>query len=136
VKGVSPIIATVLLILISIAASLLMWTWVSSTVTQTPSEISFLSERVKVEAVGIEDNVVRIFIRNLVNSDVRVGSAYIINGTSGLTLAQNVTNIVIRGGEVAELRVVLRTTLPPGVYIAKVVTSRGYEASYIFAITT
>ena len=134
-KGVSPIIATVLLILISIAASLLMWTWVSSTITQSPSDISFLSERVKIEAVGIEDNVVRIFIRNLANSDVRVGSIYIINGTSGLALAQNITNVVIKGGSVAELRVILRTTLPSGVYIAKVVTSRGYEASYIFAVT-
>jgi flagellin-like protein len=83
VKGVSPIIATVLLILISIATSLILWNWVSSTVSQTPSELPFLSERVKIEAVSIEGNIVKVYVRNLVNNDVRVGPVYIINGSSG-----------------------------------------------------
>jgi len=135
VKGVSPIIATVLLILISIATSLILWNWVSSTVSQTPSEPPFLSERVKIEAVSIEGNIVKVYVRNLVNNDVRVGPVYIINGSSGLTLAQNLSSVVIRGGDVAEVSVELKMLLPRGVYIAKVTTAKGYEASYVFAVT-
>lgn len=136
-KGVSPIVATMMLILISLAASLILWTWVSTTLTQTtaPSELPFLSERVKIEAVSTESNEVKIYVRNLMNNEVRIGAVYIINGTSGLSIAQNLTSIAARGGEVVEIRVLLRTILPPGVYIAKVTTSRGYEASYVFAVT-
>jgi hypothetical protein len=60
---------------------------------------------------------------------------YIINGSSGLTLAQNLSSVVIRGGDVAEVSVELKMLLPRGVYIAKVTTAKGYEASYVFAVT-
>ncbi len=135
VRGVSPLIATVLLILISIATSAILWTWVSSMVSQSNPEVPFLSERVKIEAVGVEGNVVRIFVRNLMDNEVRIGSSYLINGTSGLTIAQNLSSLQVKGGGVVEITVELKTMLSKGVYIAKVTTARGYEASYVFAVT-
>lgn len=135
VRGVSPLVATVLLILISIATSVILWTWVSSMVSQTPSEMPFLTERIKIEAVSVNGNIVKIFVRNLMDNEVRIGSSYIVNGTSGLTIAQNLNSFRISGGGVIEVTVELRTILPKGVYIAKVTTSKGYEASYVFAVT-
>ncbi len=135
VKGVSPLIATVLLILISVATSAILWVWVSSMVSQTPPEIPFISERVKIEAVNVNVNTVEIFVRNLMNNEVRIGSSYVINGSSGLTIAQNLSSFKIDSGDVVKITVELKTVLPKGVYIAKVTTIRGYEASYVFAIT-
>lgn len=137
VKGVSPIVATVMLILISLAASLILWTWISNTISQTAtsSEIYFLNERVRIEAVSAQSNLVKVYVRNLMSNDVKIGAVYIINGTSGIAIAQNLTSVTIGGGDVAEVVINLRTVLSPGVYIAKVTTVRGYEASYVFAVT-
>ncbi|MEM2757019.1 MAG: hypothetical protein QW596_01040 [Sulfolobales archaeon] len=74
-RGVSPLVATVLLILISIATSVILWTWVSSMVSQTSSEVPFLTERIKIEAVSVSENIVRIFVRNLVDNEVKIGSS-------------------------------------------------------------
>ncbi|MEM0453553.1 MAG: hypothetical protein QXO98_02720 [Sulfolobales archaeon] len=134
-RGVSPLVATVLLILISIATSVILWTWVSSMVSQTSSEVPFLTERIKIEAVSVSENIVRIFVRNLVDNEVKIGSSYIINGSSGLTIAQNLNSFRINGGSVVEIDIELKTILPKGVYIAKVTTIKGYEASYVFAVT-
>lgn len=135
VKGVSPLIATVLLILISIAASVILWTWTSSMVSQAPSEIPFLTERVKIEAVSVEGNIVRVYVRNLMDNEVKIGSCYIINGTSGLALAHNLMTFQVGSGSAIGIVVELKTILPKGVYIAKVTTTKGYEASYVFTVT-
>lgn len=104
-------------------------------VSQTSSEVPFLTERIKIEAVSVSENIVRIFVRNLVDNEVKIGSSYIINGSSGLTIAQNLNSFRINGGSVVEIDIELKTILPKGVYIAKVTTIKGYEASYVFAVT-
>ncbi len=135
-KGVSPIVATIVLILISLAASLILWTWISNMISQTTtsSEIYFLNERVRIEAVSTQSNVVKVYVRNLMNNDVRIGAVYVINGTSGVAIAQNLTSVTIEGGNVAEIVISLKMVLSPGIYIVKVTTVRGYEASYVFAV--
>lgn len=83
----------------------------------------------------MNENIVKLFIRNLMDNEVRIGSTYIVNGSSGLTIAQNLNSFNVGGGGIVEVTVELKTILPKGIYIAKVTTVKGYEASYVFAVT-
>uniref|UniRef100_A0A7C5Z0W1 Uncharacterized protein n=1 Tax=Ignisphaera aggregans TaxID=334771 RepID=A0A7C5Z0W1_9CREN len=79
-KGVSPVIATIILIIISIAAGALLWMWVSGFISSPPPQIqSTWQERIKIEAINIVSNrEAKIYVRNLGNVAVNIASAYIL----------------------------------------------------------
>jgi flagellin-like protein len=52
-KGVSPIIATVILVLIAVAAGVMLWLWVSGFASTTPAQQQALNERIRIDAVQI-----------------------------------------------------------------------------------
>jgi len=53
-KGVSPIVATAILVLISVVAGVLLWLWVSGFTSAATAEQPALAERIKIEAVKIK----------------------------------------------------------------------------------
>ncbi|MEM0153554.1 MAG: archaellin/type IV pilin N-terminal domain-containing protein [Ignisphaera sp.] len=137
-KGVSPIIATIILIIISVAAGALLWLWVSGYVSssQMPSQAAWY-ERIKIDAVNVvSKNELNVYVRNLGNTAVKIASAYILT-VDGVAI-DSVTiepSISIEPQKVKEVKLTIRNSsvYSPGyTYIVKVITSSGVEASYGF----
>jgi len=85
-KAISPVIATLLLILIAIAASILVYIWVTGyTTSATATEATQLKERIKVDAVGAKQvnasgdyyDVISVFVKNIGEVRTNVSSIYI-----------------------------------------------------------
>jgi len=138
-KGVSPIIATVILVLIAVAAGVMLWLWVSGFASTTPAQQQALNERIRIDAVQISTGTVTIYVRNIGNSDVKIGAAYILDTTGVIKVANTtITGVIIRPNEV---KTVLVRNIPSGTlstgyaYVAKVVTINGVEATYTFVYT-
>jgi flagellin-like protein len=140
-KGVSPIIATVILVLIAVAAGVMLWLWVSGFASTTPAQQQVLNERIKIDAVQISNNIVTIYVRNIGNSDVKIGAAYILDTTGIIKATNTSTNAnklpTISPGSVDTVKVdVSSAGLQAGyAYVAKVVTINGVEATYTFVYT-
>ena len=141
-KGVSPIIATVILVLIAVAAGVMLWLWVSGFASTTPAQQPALNERIRIDAVQVSTTsnttTVTIYVRNIGNSYVKIGAAYILD-TTGIIKAANteITGVTINPGSVDTVQVnVSSTNLQAGyAYVAKVVTTNGVEATYTFVYT-
>jgi flagellin-like protein len=143
-KGVSPIIATVILVLIAVAAGVMLWLWVSGFASTTPAQQQALNERIRIDAVQVSTTgnttTVTIYVRNIGNSDVKIGAAYILD-TTGIIKATNTSTDNLPTIKPNEVKTVLvkdiqSDTLSTGyAYVAKVVTINGVEATYTFVYT-
>ncbi len=137
-RAVSPIVATILLILISVAAGVALWLWISGFLTQMPASQQAMFERIKIDAVKIDtsSNKIIIYVRNLGGSEVIISSAYIYDVGNVLIEALNISSTSIPPNNVKPIVTVYTPKYFVGKsgysFIIKVVTSNGVEASYIF----
>jgi len=140
-KGVSPVIATLLLIVIAVAAAVLTYVWITGYIGRTTSatEASQLQERIKINAVTVTSSGVAISVANIGNVNVTLAGAYILfqNGTvvsrcQNNTLATNLKPL--KPGDITDsVQMPSGCTLTKGLtYVAKVVTAKGTEATYTF----
>jgi flagellin-like protein len=143
-KGVSPIIATVILVLIAVAAGVMLWLWVSGFASTTPAQQQALNERIRIDAVQVnttgDTTTVTIYVRNMGNSDVKIGAAYILDTTGIIKATNTSTNYLptIQPNRVEKVLVkdIPSNTLSTGyAYVAKVVTTNGVETTYTFVYT-
>lgn len=132
-SGVSPIIATIILILIAMVAGVLLWVWVSGYVSGAPGVRPALEERIKIEAVSLQAGSIKIYVRNVGDVQVNVSSGYILDINGNYVLGGPIDGVRIRPGEVKDV-VILRdgSLIPNNIYVAKIVTQRGTEALYSF----
>jgi flagellin-like protein len=140
-KGISPIIATVILVLIAVAAGVMLWLWVSGFTSAMPAEQQALNERIRIDAVKVKDGgggnkIVTIYVRNIGKTDVAIGAAYILD-TSNIIIASNTdagSMPQISPGSVEEVEVEVSSVLLKSgyAYVAKVVTINGVETTYTF----
>ena len=140
-KAVSPVIATLLLILIAVAAAILVYVWVtgytSSAMKQGAPE---LEEKIKVEAVSVDadGNQVVAYIRNIGGTTVTLSIAYLIDAKSNQVITTQTASAQVSPGDTATVTFSGITVgsggdVQPGrTYIVKVVTSNGVEASLSF----
>ncbi|MEM1568398.1 MAG: archaellin/type IV pilin N-terminal domain-containing protein [Thermofilaceae archaeon] len=135
-RGVSPVIATLLLIVIAVVAAVLAYIWVSGymgrVTSQAEAQAPQLQERIKIDAASVSGNTVTIYVTNIGDVNVTIASAYVLyeNKTavcSSTNLAQNIPKGKAGSVTVSNCNLVTGTT-----YIAKVVTSKGVEATYSF----
>jgi len=91
IKGISPVIATLLLILIAVAAAVLVYVWVTgyaSSMAQTSAPE--LEEQIKIDSVSVklyDDNInVTVYVRNIGDVEVNITDLYIID-PSGKVIA-------------------------------------------------
>lgn len=75
-RAVSPVVATLLLIVITIVASVIVWTWVSEMVSQKPSQI------IVEKAVYIDRDAIGVTVRNIGATTVRIGDINVKVGGS------------------------------------------------------
>jgi archaellum component FlaF (FlaF/FlaG flagellin family) len=138
-SGVSPIIATMILILIATAAGVLLWFWVSGYVSRNPAMQSALEERIKIEAVrvdvGSEGTTITLYVRNIGSITVNISSGYVLDMNGNLIMGGPLNEVMIKPGEVG--RVIIssnQTLIRENMYLAKVVTRRGTESLYSFVV--
>ena len=140
-RGISPVIAVLLLIVIAVAAAILTYVWITGYIgtLQTQSTGQQLQERIKIEAVdiGAGGGSLTIYVRNVGETAVTISAAYLINATNGDVLASNTDlSVGINPGDVSNG--VTITDISAGVwvdgktYVVKVVTAKGTEATYQF----
>ena len=144
VKGISPVIATIILVLIAVVAGVLLWLWTSGFTSALPAQQQALYERIKIEGVKVENSDVIAYVRNIGNVEVKISTVYILrpDGTIIEVFSGNsitVTNLAgttitsVSPGSVAKVTVTVTQTYTAGyAYTIKVVTANGAEATYTF----
>ena len=141
-KGVSPIIAVLLLIVIAVAAALLTYLWVLGYVgsAQRSGQPTQLEEKIKIDGVKVETGAtitIYVYVRNIGSVTVNVTDIYILNATTGAVLyhySVPSANQQIQSGSVQEYSFsVTGVSFTSGyTYVAKAVTRKGTEASLAF----
>ncbi|MEZ0345793.1 MAG: archaellin/type IV pilin N-terminal domain-containing protein [Infirmifilum sp.] len=135
-KAVSPVIATLLLIVIAVAAAVLTYVWVTGYMgtlapRQTPTQ---LQERIKIDAVSVSGTTVSIYVSNIGDVNANVISAYVLTTNSTVVCGGSLTKSTsIPPGQVTQVTVPTSCGLTSGTtYVAKVSTQGGTEATYVF----
>jgi len=135
-RGVSPVIATLLLIVIAVAAAVLTYVWVTGYIGRTTSatETPQLQEKIKINAVTVTSSDIKISVANIGNVNVTLAGAYILfqNGTV-VSGCQSSLTINLQPGGITDNVQISGCALTKGLtYVAKVVTAKGTEATYTF----
>ena len=138
-KAVSPVIATLLLIVIAVAAAVLTYIWVTGYMgtiapRETPTQ---LKERIKIDAVRVSDSV-SIHVSNIGDTATQIVGGYVLtenytavcgDGTTSITISPSST---INPGETATVSISGCSLTSGETYIAKVSAKGGAEATYPF----
>jgi len=137
-RAVSPIVATIILMLISIAAGMVLWLWISGFLLQTSTSQQTVFERIKIDAVRVDasSKQIMVYVRNLNNADVTISSVYIYDVGNILIEALDIQPVTIPPNSVKPITATYTPELYVGKsgysFIVKAVTSNGVEASYVF----
>ena len=110
-RGVSPVVAVALLILVAVATTALLYAWVSGVAQERPAAEATLRERIKIDAVKIEKgidniNITEIVIRNIGEASATITAIYLFDQETGNILFVNTTlgtNTVVAPGDTLEL---------------------------------
>jgi len=138
VKGISPVIATIILVLIAVVAGVLLWLWTSGFTSALPAQQQALYERIKIEGVKVDttQNKVIAYVRNVGNVNVSISTVYILKPDGTIIEVFNLAGTTITSvspGSVAKVTVTVTQTYTAGyAYTIKVVTANGAEATYTF----
>ncbi len=144
IRGISPVVATALLVLIAIATAAILYLWVSGAASSQTTGQEALYERIKIDAVRYNNTdpnniTVTIFVRNIGEIPVNISGAFLLDA-AGSVVAANTTlsNINIPVGEVKQALINLSKLgvgpLSPGIYTVKVTTINGVEATYTLIV--
>jgi flagellin-like protein len=134
-RGVSPIVATLLLILIAIAAAAVLYVWVntlsSSTTQYNPGNVA---SAISIDAADLSTTTLTAYVRN-VGSNVISGvlNVYIYNQTGTLIATGQSGSVTIQPGQVQSISVTLSITTGNQItqgttYTVKVVAPGGASA--------
>jgi flagellin-like protein len=135
-RGVSPVIATLLLIVIAVAAAVLTYIWVTGymgkvtgTVEQTSTQQ--LQEKIKINAVSVSGTTVTLSVSNIGDTDVTISGAYVLT-QGGTSVCSSSPSTSISKGGTQDVPISSCSLTSGTTYIAKAVTSKGTEATYTF----
>jgi len=141
VKGLEPIVAAVLLIVIAVIGAVLIYLWFAGYITKSTSQAEQLaaSEKLKIEAASLDDTgEATLYVRNLGGDTVNLVTAYILRpGTiTPICDPEDLTGtpITINPGALEEVSITFGATCSINAgrdYVIKIVTQRGTE----FAVT-
>jgi flagellin-like protein len=139
-RGVSPVIATLLLIVIAVAAAVLTYVWitgymgkVTGTVEQTSTQQ--LQEKIKINAISLSSTSgstsVTLSVANIGDTDVTISAAYVLT-QGGISVCSSTSSVPIGKGTTQSVTITGCSLTSGTSYIAKAVTSKGTEATYTF----
>jgi len=121
-KGISPLIATLLLIAIAVAASVLTYSWVMSMIG---SQSGQAQTQVRIDSVTYTDeNTVTVAIRNTGSIDATVESVWVRPNTAGSTWYKAEVSVTAQVGKAVDATCAL---IDPDLIV---------NTSYVFRVTT
>ncbi|MEM1541368.1 MAG: archaellin/type IV pilin N-terminal domain-containing protein [Ignisphaera sp.] len=136
-KGISPIVATVILVMIAVAAGVLLWTWVSGAVARAPSsEQQALQERIRITGINYSSTskTVTVYVLNLGSVNVDIVYAAVLDN-NGQTVCSSSSGATPVNAKNSGLLTISECSLTSGnVYEVIVITARGTEARYTFTV--
>jgi hypothetical protein len=137
-KGLEPIVAAVLLIVVAVIGAVLIYLWFAGYVTKATSQAESMavSEKLKIEAASLtEDGEATLYIRNLGGDTVKLVHAYVLRpGSISPVCSQSIDPAeTIDSGAMSPITVTFTgCTLDAGYdYVIKIITQKGTE----FAVT-
>ena len=136
-RGISPVIAVLLLIVIAVAAAVVTYIWLTGYIggLQPQAEYEQLEERIKIEAVSYDSSAqtVTVYFRNIGDVSTTVSSAFVLNADSGTAVCSNTNVGSSLDPGAGDSTDITSCTLSSGTtYIVKIVTQNGVEATYRF----
>lgn len=133
-KGISPLAAALLLALIAVAAALVIRVWISSYVSSfQQTEPPQLKELLKVESVEYDGSRLRVVLRNLGSAKATVEAFYVIGAGGVAVFAKRNLSVDVEPGDAVALEAEVQ--LSTGLYVVKLVTSKGFEATSVLSRT-
>lgn len=125
-RGLTPALASLLLVAIVAVAAAIAYVWVSSYLGSFAfsGEQPQFRELLKVEGVRVENGFVVVSVRNIGSGKVTLKSVYVMKGS--VAVAAGTLNVKLEPGQTAIVRV--SAQIPPGEYTVKIVTATGVEA--------
>jgi flagellin-like protein len=135
-RGVSPVIATLLLIVIAVAAAVLAYIWITGYMgtLQAQAGAQQVQERIKIEGVQVNENndqISAIYVRNIGDVTATIADVYLLD-SSGNVLGSSTTTATVSPESSSTISAPATTLTPGHTYIVKIVTTRGTEATYQF----
>jgi flagellin-like protein len=134
-KGISPIIATLLLIFIATVAVVLIWFWLPSLRTESRGSVSVL---LKIEAVTVSLNRLTLYLRNIGNEEIKIDKVSIDDPATGLSkYIVDVGPLTLKPGQLETVDVSLPTGIQAGKYTLRVLSTSGISiATYVLDISS
>ena len=141
-KGLEPIVAAILLIVVAVIGAILIYLWFSGFVTRGASQAEQLAagtEKLKIEAASLfTNNTAFLYVRNLGGTDITLSTAYLLapgslsvlclNGTAITTNVGNDDIIDANSLERVKINYASTCNIVSGQdYVVKIVTLRGTE---------
>ncbi len=101
-KGVSPVIAVVLMIAVAVAIAVIVYTWASGFTSEKTGAESAEAEQLVLEAQNCSGNTLTVYIRNALSTDSVIDTIYhngVIEATGDGTVLQanSVTTYIVPG---------------------------------------
>lgn len=131
-KGVSPVIATLLLIVIAVAAAVVTYSWVMGFIGTTTTTPAQTQARIVVDAVSYDSGgpSLTVYVRNVGTTSVNVDAVYVYSADGTLVDADTSPSggSNIEAGSVATVTASLSAALSSGTYYVKVTTQEGASA--------
>ncbi|ABL88564.1 hypothetical protein Pisl_1405 [Pyrobaculum islandicum DSM 4184] len=135
VKGLEPIVAVVLLIVVAVIGAVLVYLWFAGYVTKATSQAEQMatSEKLKIEAATLLTNgTATLYVRNLGGDKATIVTAYIMKPGTLTPICTASLSTTIDPGTLTQVKATCTATLTAGSdYVIKIVTSKGTE----FAVT-
>jgi len=134
-RGVSPVIAVLLLIVIAVAAAVLTYLWVLGYIgtMQTTGGTEQLQEKIKIESVDLSgSSIYRVYVRNIGDTQVVISAIYVIFPSGDAAQIYSGSTTINPGSVVAITRTSTVTLTSGYTYVVKAVTTSGVEATYVF----
>jgi len=78
-KGISDTIAILLLIVVAVAASVILYMWITGYNLPSQSQEEALQSMLKIEAVEVEDDKLKVYVRNIGEFRVQIDTIYILS---------------------------------------------------------
>jgi len=160
-RGIEPIVAAILLIVITVVAAVLLYIWFNGYLSSTTSKVSQISAPEELQIVNValypsgSPSYLIAYIQNVDSIPATINQAYVLNATtlnvvcvpslsyyyippsspSSTGTAVPASGLTVPSGTAAELILSLSScSLAPNTYyVLKLVTARGTQVTYQFS---
>ncbi len=139
-RAVSPVVATALLVLIAVATAVLLYLWVSGTVSNQPTQQQALQEQLKIDVISVYYNTtankynVTAYIRNVGPVPVNITAVYVIYNNTIVASKNLAVDIAPGDTKLVNVTFTSKQNLVNRAVIVKFVTSDGVEVQAVAVV--